>query len=41
MQINMTEIFKCRGVEIENVAQFKYLGLIIDRAKNHPGSMLE
>ena len=40
MQINMDETFKCNGKEIENVAQFKYLGLIIDRAKNNPGSML-
>jgi hypothetical protein len=37
----MDETFKCGNVEIENVADFKYLGLIIDRAKNNPSSMLE
>ena len=37
----MDETFKCGNVEIENVAEFKYLGLIIDRAKSNPGSMLE
>ena len=37
----MDETFKCGNVEIENVAEFKYLGLIIDRAKNNPSSMLE
>ena len=37
----MDETFECNGEEIENVAQFKYHGLVIDRAKNHPGSMLE
>jgi hypothetical protein len=26
---------------IENVAEFKYLGLIINRALNNPSSMLE
>ena len=41
MQINMDETFKCDEREIENVAEFKYLGLIIDRAKNNPSSMLE
>ena len=41
MQINMDETFKCVEREIENVAEFKYLGLIIDRAKNNPSSMLE
>ena len=40
MQINMDTEFKCGDAVIEYVAQFKYLGLIIDRAKNHPGSML-
>ena len=37
----MDEQFSCENKVIENVAQFKYLGRIIDRAKNHPGSMLE
>ena len=37
----MDETFKCGEVEIENVSDFKYLGLIINRAKNSPGSMLE
>ena len=41
MQINMDETFKCGEKAIENVAEFKYLGLIIDRAKNNPSSMLE
>jgi hypothetical protein len=37
----MDETFTCNNVEIENVTDFKYLGLIINRAKNNPGSMLE
>jgi hypothetical protein len=37
----MDETFKCGNYEIENVAEFKYLGLIINRAKSNPGSMLE
>ena len=37
----MDETFKCGNLEIENVAEFKYLGLIINRAKSNPGSMLE
>jgi hypothetical protein len=37
----MDETFKCGDREIENVAEFKYLGLIINRAKSNPGSMLE
>jgi hypothetical protein len=41
MQINMDEMFKCGEIEIENVTDFKYLGLIINRAKSNPGSMLE
>jgi hypothetical protein len=41
MQINMDVIFKCNDKEIENVATFKYLGLVIDRAKNNPSTMLE
>jgi hypothetical protein len=32
--------FKCGDKSVENVAEFKYLGLIINRAKNHPGEML-
>ena len=41
MQINMHETFKCGEREIENVADFKYLGLIIDRANRNPSSILE
>jgi hypothetical protein len=41
MQINMDETFKCGEMEIENVADFKYLGLIIDRANSNPSSILE
>jgi hypothetical protein len=41
MQINMDETFKCGEREIENVADFKYLGLIIDRANSNPSSILE
>ena len=41
MQINMDVTFKCGEKAIENVAEFKYLGLIIDRSKNNPSSMLE
>ena len=37
----MDETFKCGELEIKNVADFKYLGFIINRAKNNPGSMLE
>ena len=37
----MDESFICQGIEIENVSQFKYLGLLIDKEKNHPGSMLK
>ncbi len=33
--------FTCEGKSIENVAEFKYLGLIINRSKNHPGQMLD
>ena len=40
MQVNMDVEFKCGEKIIENVADFKYLGLIINRAKNHPGEML-
>ncbi len=41
MQINMDETFKCGEMEIENVADFKYLGLIIDKANSNPSSILE
>ena len=41
MQINMDVVFKCNDKEIENVATFKYLGLVIDRANNNPSTMLE
>jgi hypothetical protein len=37
----MAETFKCGEREIENVADFKYLGLIIDRANSNPSSILE
>jgi hypothetical protein len=37
----MDVMFKCGEKEIENVAEFKYLGLIINRANSNPGSMLE
>jgi hypothetical protein len=37
----MDETFTCGNVEIENVAEFKYLGLIVNRAKSNPGNMLE
>jgi hypothetical protein len=36
----MDVVFKCNNREIENVAEFKYLGLVIDRAKNNPSTML-
>jgi len=41
MQINMDAVFKCNNVVIENVAEFKYLGLIINRANNSPITILE
>ena len=37
----MDETFKCGEREIENVADFKYLVLIIDRANSNPSSILE
>ena len=37
----MDETFKCGEREIENVADFKYLGLILDRANSNPSSILE
>ena len=41
MQINMDVMFKCGEKEVENVAEIKYLGLMINRAKSNPGRMLE
>lgn len=37
----MTAEFTCNGEKIENVSSFKYLGLVINRCNNNPGSMLE
>ena len=37
----MDVVFSCYSKEIENVADFKYLGLIVNRAHNSPMSMLE
>jgi hypothetical protein len=37
MEVN----FRCNGVKIDNVAEFKYLGLVINRANNNPSTMLE
>jgi hypothetical protein len=36
----MDVIFKCNGLELKNVSEFKYLGLIINRANNNPTAML-
>ena len=33
--------FKCNELPIENVAEFKYLGLIINRANTSPATILE
>ena len=33
--------FKCNNLPIENVSEFKYLGLFIDRANASPTTMLE
>ena len=41
MQINMNAQFQSGGVPIKNVAEFKYLGLMINRANNNPNAMLE
>ena len=41
MQINMDTTFNCNGQPLQNVSEFKYLGLIINRANNSPMSMLE
>jgi hypothetical protein len=32
MQINMASSFMCNNLPIENVTEFKYLGLFINRA---------
>ena len=37
----MDVMFQCGEKEIENVAEFKYLGLIINSANRNPGSILE
>ena len=36
----MNVVFNCYAQPLENVAEFKYLGLIINRAKNNPDAML-
>jgi vancomycin permeability regulator SanA len=41
MQINMAVDFTCNKLPIENVNEFKYLGLVINRAHNSPTTMLE
>jgi hypothetical protein len=33
--------FRCNELPIENVAEFKYLGLIINRANTSPATILE
>ena len=37
----MDVTFRCNNVPIENVSEFKYLGMIINRANNSPCTMLE
>ena len=37
----MDVAFNCCSQEIKNVAEFKYLGLVINRANNSPCTMLE
>ena len=37
----MDVTFTCNGKPLENVEEFKYLGLIINRARNSPTAMLE
>jgi len=37
----MAADFTCCNLPIENVAEFKYLGLIINRANNGPEAILE
>jgi hypothetical protein len=41
MQINMDVVFNCCQRNIENMAEFIYLGLVIDRANNSPCTILE
>ena len=41
MQINMDCTFICNKLPIENVNEFKYLGLFINRAHNSPTVILE
>jgi hypothetical protein len=41
MQINMACNFVCNNLPIENVNEFKYLGLYVNRAHNSPTVMLE
>jgi hypothetical protein len=41
MQINMNVEFSCYGVPLKNVSEFKYLGLVINRANNNPCTMLD
>ena len=41
MQINMAVDFVCNNLPIENVNDFKYLGLVINRANNSPTTMLD
>ena len=33
--------FSCYGLPLKNVSEFKYLGLVINRANNNPCTMLE
>jgi hypothetical protein len=33
--------FSCYGMPLTNVSEFKYLGLVINRANNNPSTMLE
>jgi hypothetical protein len=33
--------FSCYDMPLENVSEFKYLGLVINRANNNPCTMLE
>jgi hypothetical protein len=41
MQINMAVDFTCNKLPIENVSEFKYLGLVINRANNSPTTILD
>ena len=36
----MNVVFNCYAQPLENVEEFKYLGLIINRANNNPSAML-